>query len=385
MDDHKRVTRSQATVDHAADSEAMVDTVDNTGGPRSNLADEIASLINSRIQESESRTSLQIQQLQDQIQTMTDWIGSSGCDGKLPPQIEAATAPAVKPQLAAKPEPAMDQGRSDKRLPQNYDGTGPWNAYFAQFQIIAKQNRWLDNEKATQLAASLQGKALEVLGHLSESQYLDFSFLVSALNQRFGSDHQEEAFRVQFRTRRRRQHEPLPELAQDLERLGYLAYPTIPREYMEIWVRDQFIESLDRADLRLAVQKERPATIREALACALEMESVSIAAASQTQGATGFRSHAVKTHPGTSDEPQLQDIIHRLERIERSQIASNRGARDRGESSHQSLACWNCGEAGHVRRNCRRPDRNNGTRIFGQPQANRNQAASASNQRSGNE
>ncbi|XP_043199138.1 uncharacterized protein LOC122368890, partial [Amphibalanus amphitrite] len=105
-----------------------------------------------------------------------------------------------------------------------------------------------------QLAASLKGPALEILGHLPEAQCRNFEKLTEALNQRFGVEHQEEAFRAQFRTRSRRPQEPLAELAQDIEKLAYLAYPLAPAEFRGILIRDQFIDALDDIELKISVR-----------------------------------------------------------------------------------------------------------------------------------
>ena len=176
-------------------------------------------------------------------------------------------------------------------FPQSFDGSVTWAAYYAQFQAIAVQNQWTDPEKAVQLAASLKGPALEILGHLPEEQYRDFSRLTAALRQRFGMEHQEETFRVRFRTRYREPRESLPELAQDIEKLGHLAYPSAPAEFTDILIRDQFTDALE-SELKLAVKQSRPASLKEALASALEMESLrtSIGRNEATMhGNTGFK------------------------------------------------------------------------------------------------
>ncbi|KAF0304028.1 hypothetical protein FJT64_024070 [Amphibalanus amphitrite] len=123
-----------------------------------------------------------------------------------------------------------------------------------------------------QLAASLKGPALEILGHLPEAQCRNFEKLTEALNQRFGVEHQEEAFRAQFRTRSRRPQEPLAELAQDIEKLAYLAYPLAPAEFRGILIRDQFIDALDDIELKISVRQTRPSALKDALGCALELE-----------------------------------------------------------------------------------------------------------------
>ena len=53
------------------------------------------------------------------------------------------------------------------RKPNMYDGQTSWEAYYAQFCIIAEMNGWGETQKAAFLATSLKGTALQVLANLS--------------------------------------------------------------------------------------------------------------------------------------------------------------------------------------------------------------------------
>ena len=50
-----------------------------------------------------------------------------------------------------------------RKKPQEFDGKVSWEAYRAQFELLAGQNHWDDQECAVQLATSLKGAAVEVL------------------------------------------------------------------------------------------------------------------------------------------------------------------------------------------------------------------------------
>lgn len=138
----------------------------------------------------------QFNELQRQVQTLIDLVGS-----RLPGSV-----------------PSVDMGQHDRDyfsdtkqgtsatercLPQPYDGTVSWAAYKAQFQAVADQNRWNNQERAAQLIASLRGPAVEVLGHLPQGTCQDFFLLSEALAQRFGVPHHEEVFLAQFKNRKK--------------------------------------------------------------------------------------------------------------------------------------------------------------------------------------
>ena len=128
--------------------------------------------------------------------------------------------------------------------PAPYDGTSPWDAYKAQFELLAELNSWTDAEKATFLAINLRGSALSLLGNLPPRSRTDYAALTEALDCRFGVAHQAELNRTRLRIRRRRRDEGLPELAEDVERLTRLAYPDADRTLLELLAKDQFIDAL---------------------------------------------------------------------------------------------------------------------------------------------
>ena len=273
MSDEKRVTRSQTEAERKGEAEddAEARSQNEKVLVQGDLGEQIAMLMQTQLAEHDAKTQgafdERIHSLQQQVQSIADFVTDSGHQGGQNETRDSASG------ADAGGHEVSHCGKG-RRIPQSFDGGSSWRAYFIQFKLIAKQNGWSDAEKAMQLAASLKGPALDLLGHLPEAQCQDFERLAEALNQRFGVEHQEEAFRVQFRTRSRRPQEPLAVLAQDVERLAYLAYPSVPAEFRGILIRDQFIDALDDAELKIAIRQNRPLTPKDALACALEMESI---------------------------------------------------------------------------------------------------------------
>ena len=163
------------------------------------------------------------------------------------------------------------------RKPNMYDGQTSWEAYYAQFCIIADMNGWWDPEKAAFLATSLKGTALQVLANLASDRRQDFRSLVAALDSRFGTSHRTEISKVKFKNRVRQGDEELPALAEDIERLARLAYAGASPILIDTLARDQFIDSLPDDDMRLRLRQERPPTLQRPLELALELESFRLA------------------------------------------------------------------------------------------------------------
>ncbi len=140
-----------------------------------------------------------------------------------------------------KPETLNSSRRIQK--PTSFDGSGLWESYYAQFEIVAELNNWNDHQKAAYLATSLKGPALAVLGNLAPEDRQKLDVLVVALKNRFGTSHQTELSRMKFKNRAKQRDESLPELAEDIERLSRLSYPDAPPTLRDVLARDQFVDA----------------------------------------------------------------------------------------------------------------------------------------------
>ncbi|KAL3882517.1 hypothetical protein ACJMK2_028853 [Sinanodonta woodiana] len=142
--------------------------------------------------------------------------------------------------------------------PPTFDGTTPLMDFRAHFSMCAGINRWTQEEKGLYLAVSLRGQAQQLLG----SGTPDYDKLMDSLERR-----------VQLRSRKRREHETLPEVGQAIRRLASLAYPKAPEELLETLSKEQFNDSLTDSELRLRIQQARPKSLDEAIPVRVELEA----------------------------------------------------------------------------------------------------------------
>jgi len=187
--------------------------------------------------------------------------------------ILSPSAPEFTPVRSA----ARDMGYMGlplRKKPQEFDCRVSWEAYRAQFELLAGQNGWDDQQCAVQLATSLKGAALEVLAQLDNAERRSYLRMAQALGRRYGTKHQDEVFRTRFRTRTWRRGESLQELAQDLENMAHKAYPGANPDLLTVLLRDQFVDALESPQLKIQVKQAKPATLQEALTSALEFESL---------------------------------------------------------------------------------------------------------------
>ena len=249
--------------------------------------------------------------------------------------------------------------------PNMYDGQTSWEAYYAQFCIIAEMNGWRDPEKAAFLATSLKGTALQVLVNLAGDRRQDFRSLVAALESRFGTSHRTEISKVKFKSRVRQRDEELSALAEDIERLARLAYAGAPPILIDTLARDQFIDSLPDDDMRLRLRQERPPTLQRALELALELESFRLANRHQRTRISRETKLEDEVKPQDTRTTTL-DIAKKMEaasdqiaRAKERLEALMRGSRKPNPKSPRrkdphDTKCWKCGEEGHFRYSCPR-------------------------------
>jgi hypothetical protein len=139
--------------------------------------------------------------------------------------------------------------------------------------MVAKVNNWSLEQKGLYLAVSLRGQAQAILGDLPHEDQSSYDILVNALEERFASPSLTELYRVQFRERKKKASESLPELGQVLRRLSNLAYPTAPRDVRETLAKEQFIDALHDSDMRLKVKQSRPRNLDDAIKLSVELEA----------------------------------------------------------------------------------------------------------------
>ena len=109
-----------------------------------------------------------------------------------------------------------------------YSGKSDWEAFHAQFELLATAEEWSRETKALQLALCLTDDALSCLLLLTPEDRHDYEALVGALQRRFGHCLQPELLRNELNNRCRKSGEPLRLLANDIESLTRWAYAHMP-------------------------------------------------------------------------------------------------------------------------------------------------------------
>lgn len=241
---------------------------------------------------------------------------------------------------------------SKKRKPSEFDGKVQWEAYFAQFQLLADAQCWDKSESALQLVASLRGAALEVLGHLTSTQRMGYQSVVEALRRKFGNYQQAEVYRARLKGRVRMKGESLPQLAQDIDTLVRRAYPSAPEDMVGELTTEYFMDALQNRELQLYVKQAHPKNVKEALARALELEAFT---RTSVGGWSASSPHSFPPRPFQARRARTANPAgspNKKRKQPRSQSSSGRSSPVGFRGS-----CWGCGQVGHKRYQCRRGQR----------------------------
>ena len=219
-----------------------------------------------------------------------------------------------------------------------YNGKVSWEAFLAQFELLATSQQWSSATKALQLAMSLTDDAIDCLMLLDANDRGNYEALVGALQRRFGCFAGADVLRAELNNRHRRYGEPLRQLANDIESLTRRAYASMPPAVQSELARDRFIQALSPPELRVEVQLTHPSSLLEALERASERE----AARAHIIPAQEPTTPTVRA-AGESSTPAWAKELTELVRA--ATLTPRRQDRD-------TRRCWGCGDSGHLLRAC---------------------------------
>ena len=183
------------------------------------------------------------------------------CEDTVPPAVSGPGSYTAKRVVETKsgvsPNIATTHAIRPKKVAK-YDGKTSWADYLVQLNIASRLNAWDDDQRAMELATSLEGNARGVLADLKPEHQLDFKVLVDKLTQRFEPEGQ-----PQLQNRKRKRNETIPELVQEISRLARKAYPAADEQTRSHMVISSFISALGNEAQELFVYQKDPQTLDE--------------------------------------------------------------------------------------------------------------------------
>jgi hypothetical protein len=209
----------------------------------------------------------------------------------------------------------------DKVKPPKFYGLTSWGVFHCQFEAAANHNDWTPKEKTAHLLSVLPGKAAVILHSVpAKASYED---IVGVLQNRFGDHQLAAAYRSQLKVRVQMRDEREQEFAAAVEQLAHRALVGLPVGFIQTDTAHAFINEVPDREVKQHLLIGGDRALNEALNQALTLEEAKAAA---------------------GPLPRLREVIRAPSGTTPSPPQRRRDERP---------VCWQCGTAGHLRRDCR--------------------------------
>ena len=228
---------------------------------------------------------------------------------------------------------------------------------WTRFEFVATAKEWDEAKQLAVIPALLRGKLIDYYVDLDDTTKADLKLLKAALEERAGKKEDALAASRSFSQRSQEQGERVSDFASSLKQLFKSAFPAEAMTSSVLLQR--FLTGLRPDISRQLLLRSRPTTFTAAVKDATDVEYA------LEFGGEEVNIHAIRPTQPTPEPSnaaalyqKLDALTKRLESLEvtigKSQTPIRSGyGRGRGDRRDRRIGpCYNCGEEGHLRRNC---------------------------------
>jgi len=245
-----------------------------------------------------------------------------------------------------------------------YDGREDWDSFILPFERIAHRRNWTAEGILDTLHECLRGPAAKYVSTLPETLRENYDALRLSLTGRFGKSEPPTTARKRLSTMRQ-QSETLEEFGEEIRRVVSSAYPGMPLHMQDEIAAESLLKGLKNKKIAFEALNQRPLTLHDAIDKVITLEHNFSATMGRDYDSKPARrvSWSESSSPELPTPSKLDSSDQRLQRIEATlQRLSDIVLENKHPASHSREAntpqvrmkCYNCGEMGHMRRNCSR-------------------------------
>jgi len=266
----------------------------------------------------------------------------------------------------AKPQPAKPH-KWKPMVPRSFDGTECFTNWWNHIENVIEYNGWTEHETMLQLRNLLLGDAADVLWTRDRKPVRSFAVIARQLYLKYADTRRRELHLMELHSYRRRPGEDLIALHARTLRLIAMCHPEWRAKDRQQTGMYYFLDALDD-ELSSKVRDHLPDTLDKALEIAVRLEALhqtrrmKQASPSTTEAQTASTQQARKmlsvAEASSSDddlELKIVNVLNRLLSKQDDKAAHKDTVRKGKQGGNGQRCCFNCGEAGHFKRNCPLP------------------------------
>ena len=267
--------------------------------------------------------------------------------------------------------------RMSVRPPAKFTERTDWGLWISRFERYVKEAKVPDLERVKELLPLLEDEPFRLVVQNGLLESTDYAAVQDCLRCRYGHEGTELEWQVKLQARVQQRDESLVEYIGELRMLASRAFSGWSEEQRDVLIRNQFIQGVSSSSIQVQLIKEMPKTVKDAVALARRLEAVEVAHRRlQTERSAERLPAVVAPVSSTNLEDKLDKLALQVKKLadevttlkelpERAESRASWVANGPRTSKPREVVCWQCGEQGHVKKDCplfgKRPLNGNGS------------------------
>eukprot|EP00731_Ephydatia_muelleri_P015048 Em0008g768a len=249
--------------------------------------------------------------------------------------------------------------RMSLRPPPRFGAKGDWKLWLSRFEMYATQAKIAKDSWSKELLSLLEDEPYRMVTHHGLAQTGDYDAVCDCIQRSYAPLGSELEWQLKVRTRVQKVGESLMEFCGALRGMADKAFPAWPAEQLQDLLRNQFIQGVLSSSVQLALMKEEPKTLDDALKLACKHEMVETAqkhlqmlrqkeVVASTEGESSNSELVTATLRRDRERSEVETLRREVQRLSEKLKGGQRGRVDNSEEREKTgPVCWNCKSRGH--------------------------------------